>query len=299
MLSPSRARQCLGLAWFVLCSSSLALPGVPPSSRRPPRRLRATLAISDLRRATNEKSRSRGREAASRRSGDPQRQGPTRWHRSWAGPLTGVTTIISFDGQSADDNRRTLGFAFVPPDTKRCRRLEAVRADGERDGYVEGKESVSEILAHLADAEIVGGFRMRFILGSPGAPIVAFDQDQWVASGHYDKRDPRKSVEQFRVLREANLASLEREQWEHYGIHPERGQESNRGHRPHVCRTRHQPPAADRKDPPEPLIRQLAASGERDRNLLQQDERVPQAGFHAGLDDGVARLLGVGLNENG
>jgi hypothetical protein len=161
------------------------------------------------------------------------------------------------------------------------------------------KWSVSEILAHLADAEIVGGFRMRFILGSPGAPIVAFDQDQWVASGHYDKRDPRKSVEQFRVLREANLASLEREQWEHYGIHPERGQESNRGHRPHVCRTRHQPPAADRKDPPEPLIRQLAASGERDRNLLQQDERVPQAGFHAGLDDGVARLLGVGLNENG
>ena len=91
------------------------------------------------------------------------------------------------------------------------------------------KWSVSEIVAHLADGEIVGGFRMRLILGSPGAPIAAYDQDKWVTSGHYDKRDPRKSVEQFRVLREGNLAllkSLEPEQWKHYGIHSERGQES-------------------------------------------------------------------------
>jgi len=89
--------------------------------------------------------------------------------------------------------------------------------------------SVAEILAHLADAEIVGGFRMRLILGAPGTPIVAFDQDSWVTSGHYEKRDPRKSLEQFRVVREANLAllkSLTPEQWKHYGMHSERGQES-------------------------------------------------------------------------
>ena len=71
------------------------------------------------------------------------------------------------------------------------------------------KWSVSEIIAHLADGEIVGGFRVRFILGSPGSPVVAYDQDKWVTSGHYDKRDPQKSVELFRVLREANLALLE------------------------------------------------------------------------------------------
>jgi hypothetical protein len=34
-----------------------------------------------------------------------------------AGPLTGVTVLSNFDGQSADDNRKVLGFAFVPPDT--------------------------------------------------------------------------------------------------------------------------------------------------------------------------------------
>ena len=91
------------------------------------------------------------------------------------------------------------------------------------------KWSVSETLAHLADAEIVGGFRMRLILGAPGTPIAAFDQDRWVSSGHYDKRNPRRSVEQFRTLREANLAllkSLTPDQWQHHGVHSERGVET-------------------------------------------------------------------------
>jgi hypothetical protein len=91
------------------------------------------------------------------------------------------------------------------------------------------KWSVSEILAHLADSEIVLGFRMRFILGAPGTPITAVDQDAWVTSGHYEKRDPRKSVEQFRAFREANLALLKTltpQQWKHYGMHSERGQET-------------------------------------------------------------------------
>ena len=91
------------------------------------------------------------------------------------------------------------------------------------------KWSVNEILAHLADTEIVVSFRMRMILGAPGTPIAAVDQDSWVTSGHYEKRDPRKSVEQFRVVREANLAllkSLTPQQWQHHGMHSERGQET-------------------------------------------------------------------------
>jgi hypothetical protein len=91
------------------------------------------------------------------------------------------------------------------------------------------KWSVSEIVAHLGDAEVAIGFRLRLILGAPGTPIAAFDQDAWVVSLHYEKRDPRKSVEQFRVAREANLAllkSLTPGQWKHYGMHAERGQET-------------------------------------------------------------------------
>jgi hypothetical protein len=89
--------------------------------------------------------------------------------------------------------------------------------------------SAGEILAHLGDAEIVIGFRLRFILGAPGSPIAAYDQDSWVTTGHYEQRDPRKSLEQFRVVREANVAllkSITSEQWKQYGMHSERGQET-------------------------------------------------------------------------
>jgi uncharacterized damage-inducible protein DinB len=91
------------------------------------------------------------------------------------------------------------------------------------------KWSVGEILAHLADTEIVVGWRIRSILGAPGTPIQAFDQDAWATAGNYAKRDPRKSIEQFRAVREANLAlykSLRPEQWKHYGMHAERGEET-------------------------------------------------------------------------
>jgi len=91
------------------------------------------------------------------------------------------------------------------------------------------KWSVAEILAHLADVEIVIGWRLRSILGAPGTAIQAFDQDSWVEALHYEKRDPRLSVAQMRVARDANLAllkSLTPEQWKHFGMHSERGQES-------------------------------------------------------------------------
>ncbi len=109
------------------------------------------------------------------------------------------------------------------------RLIKGVPASKLRKRPAPDKWSVNEILAHLSETEIVGGFRMRLILGAPGTPIVAFDQDAWVISGHYQKRDARKSLEQFRVLREGNLRllkSLKPEQWKHYGIHAERGQET-------------------------------------------------------------------------
>ena len=91
------------------------------------------------------------------------------------------------------------------------------------------KWSVAEILAHFADVEIVIGWRMRSILGDPGTAVQAYDQNAWVISGHYEKRDPRKSIVIHGVLREANLAllkSLTPAQWKQYGQHAERGQES-------------------------------------------------------------------------
>lgn len=109
------------------------------------------------------------------------------------------------------------------------RLLKGVPAAKLRRRPAPGKWSVAEIVAHLVDSEIVGGFRMRFILGSPGTPIQGFDQDVWAVALHYDKCDARKSLEQFRVIRDTNLAmlkSLSPEQWKHHGVHSERGVES-------------------------------------------------------------------------
>lgn len=91
------------------------------------------------------------------------------------------------------------------------------------------KWSVAEIVAHLADTEIAGSWRIRSILGAPGTALQAFDQDVWVKAMHYEKRDVQKAIEQFRVNREANLAlykTLTGEQWKLYGMHSERGQET-------------------------------------------------------------------------
>ena len=111
------------------------------------------------------------------------------------------------------------------------------------------KWSVSEIAAHLADAEVAIGFRLRLILGAPGTPVAAFDQDAWVTALHYEKRDPRKSIEQFRALREANLAllkSLTPEQWKHcrHALRARTGK--HRAHCAPDCRARSEPPATGR-----------------------------------------------------
>jgi hypothetical protein len=92
-----------------------------------------------------------------------------------------------------------------------------------------GKWSVAEIVAHLADAEVAIGWRMRQILASPGVAVQAFDQDAWANTFQYGKRDPRQSLAAYTAQREANivlLKSVPRSAWENYGMHAERGQES-------------------------------------------------------------------------
>jgi uncharacterized damage-inducible protein DinB len=91
------------------------------------------------------------------------------------------------------------------------------------------KWSVSEILAHLADAEIVASWRMRSVIGENGITIQPFDQDAWASAFNYRNRNAKHSLEVFRALRENNLAMLEeipKETWDNYGMHLERGKES-------------------------------------------------------------------------
>lgn len=89
--------------------------------------------------------------------------------------------------------------------------------------------SIAEILAHLSDAEVVGSWRLRLILGNSGLPIQAYDQEVWAKTFKYADRDPKESLKVFRVLRENNLEllkSVPAELWENHGMHAERGKET-------------------------------------------------------------------------
>ena len=91
------------------------------------------------------------------------------------------------------------------------------------------KWSVAEILAHLADTELVVSWRIRQTLTANGTPIQAYDQDAWADTFRYSRRNPKVSLNTFRTLRENNLALLKtvsKELLDNYGLHQERGKES-------------------------------------------------------------------------
>ncbi len=89
--------------------------------------------------------------------------------------------------------------------------------------------SVAEIVAHLAESELVFGYRLRLVLGSNGAAIQSFDQNAWQKNAVYLTNSPSRAMELFETLRNSNIAllhSLSRQQWQRYGIHEERGKET-------------------------------------------------------------------------
>jgi DinB superfamily len=89
--------------------------------------------------------------------------------------------------------------------------------------------SVGQIVAHLADAEIVGAWRFRSIVATDGVPLQAYDQNVWASTFRYEDADPLASVTLFEALRNSTLRILravDPVRLEHAGMHEERGRES-------------------------------------------------------------------------
>lgn len=92
-----------------------------------------------------------------------------------------------------------------------------------------GKWSVGSVLRHLADTEVVWGWRMRLILAQDRPAITGFDQDQWAERLDYANADPNESLEAFVVLRRDNLRLIDHasaDDLQRVGVHAERGEES-------------------------------------------------------------------------
>jgi uncharacterized damage-inducible protein DinB len=69
-----------------------------------------------------------------------------------------------------------------------------------------GKWSLRDILAHLADCEIVWAFRIRQCLETPGGVVTPFDQDVWAT--RYRAYSAADALRVFLANREWNLALL-------------------------------------------------------------------------------------------
>ena len=92
-----------------------------------------------------------------------------------------------------------------------------------------GKWSIGHVLRHLADSEVVWGWRLRLILAQDRPPLTGYDQDAWADRLHYDEAAPGDSLRIFEALRLDNLRLLARASpadLQRVGVHAERGEES-------------------------------------------------------------------------
>lgn len=68
-----------------------------------------------------------------------------------------------------------------------------------------GEWSAHQVLQHLADTELVYGFRIRMMLTTERPPLVSYDQEAWVNRFSPNEEDPFHTLDRVRVLQEANL----------------------------------------------------------------------------------------------
>jgi hypothetical protein len=61
-----------------------------------------------------------------------------------------------------------------------------------------GKWSVAHVLRHLADTDVVWGWRMRLILAQDRPPITGFDQDLWAERLDYANAIPTSHSRRLR-----------------------------------------------------------------------------------------------------
>lgn len=92
-----------------------------------------------------------------------------------------------------------------------------------------GKWSMRQVVRHLADSDLVWGYRVRMVLAHDRPTITGYDQDLWADRLGYAGADVGHALEEFAILRRGNLALLtaaSAADLERVGVHSERGEES-------------------------------------------------------------------------
>ena len=92
-----------------------------------------------------------------------------------------------------------------------------------------GKWSMRHVVRHLADGDLVWGWRLRMVLAHDRPTITGYDQDLWADRLHYGEADVSLALDDFSVLRRSNLrllAAASAADMQRVGVHAERGEES-------------------------------------------------------------------------
>lgn len=108
-------------------------------------------------------------------------------------------------------------------------RIRRVTDSALRQPEAPGKWSVIEVIQHLADSELVAGFRTRMVLSEDRPALQGYDQDRWAREFRYRDVSLEQALDQLRGLRTANLhlwTALSPAQLDRVGQHSERGPES-------------------------------------------------------------------------
>ena len=107
------------------------------------------------------------------------------------------------------------------------RAARALGTAGLSRAYGPGKWTGAQILAHLADVEMVFGFRSRQILAESDYRIQPFDEGKWAE--RYTSVDAEAALQSFLASRRWNLTLLRGirpEERARTAYHPERGPET-------------------------------------------------------------------------
>jgi hypothetical protein len=89
-----------------------------------------------------------------------------------------------------------------------------------------GRWSIRQIVAHLADSEIVAADRFRRVIAEDNPMLVAYDQEAWARNLDYQRRKTSQSLDTLRRIRAENyelLKELPDAVFDRTGKHTERG----------------------------------------------------------------------------
>jgi hypothetical protein len=99
---------------------------------------------------------------------------------------------------------------------------------GEEEDFLTGpgKWSIRQLIAHVADSEMVDAFRMRAVIAEDHPTLSGYDQNLWTQNLDYAHRKPKQSLESFRRQRADNydlLKHVPEGAFARVGNHSERG----------------------------------------------------------------------------